>query len=735
MSRMLRRSGLYLTLALSAVLVACGGDGSDPAAATPTPPAANPPASGNTSPTINGAPATTATTGSQYTFTPSANDADGQTLTFSIANKPAWATFTASNGRLQGTPTSAGTTTGIVISVSDGTASASLPAFSLTVASAAPPPSGPPPPSSGPPPAGTPYPGYTYTLPTSRPFISLASYAGASPTSAAYTRLKGQVDDAVVVTNALSSTGTYDQLVSALGADHYGYSSIDSIVMFRLTNDAKYIQQAIRMVDLFVTMENATIAAGGQPRISSDSYLDVGGYLAELALAYDFGYDRLTPQQRVAWSAYAEQTLFNLWNPNSAIWGSVSRPWSGWSIDDPGNNYYYSFLKATQLWALASQNSAWIDFLQRQKYTQLVPFFSLLVGGGTREGTGYGTAVGSMFENYTYWKDSTGEDLSAYSTHARDTIDYWIHASVPTLDYYAPIGDLSRQSIPLLFDYHRKLMTEAVSLNRTVDQGRRGTWWLNRVKVTDGGSGSVTGAMRYNFNFRYDLLATAATEQAPTSLVYDTPGVGAMFARSDWSTTASWMHTNAGYFDQSHAHEDQGSFSFYKNGWLTVTSNIWSNSGINQGVDVHNVLRFSAAGKTIDQNHGVSTKTYTDSGSVLQIAENLTPVYSSNASLVSSWLRDFTYDRSVHSLRVQDRCTVASNVSVVWQLHTPVAPVRQNDGSYVAGHLHVIPVAPASPTITVVDMKTVSSDFGSGYRLEMTGPAGGCNFTVDLVAQ
>ena len=36
----------------------------------------------------------------------------------------------------------------------------------------------------------------------------------------------------------------------------------------------------------------------------------------------------------------------------------------------------------------------------------------------------------------------------------------------------------------------------------------------------------------------------------------------------------------------------------FKGTWLAVTSNIWSRSGINQGVDVHNVMRFVASGAT-----------------------------------------------------------------------------------------------------------------------------------------
>ena len=89
----------------------------------------------NGAPTITGTPATTATVGAVYAFQPTATDPDGNTLTYAIANRPAWATFSTSTGRLSGTPTAAGTHSGIIISVSDGTVSASLPAFSIAVQS------------------------------------------------------------------------------------------------------------------------------------------------------------------------------------------------------------------------------------------------------------------------------------------------------------------------------------------------------------------------------------------------------------------------------------------------------------------------------------------------------------------------------------------------------------------------------------------------------------------------
>ncbi len=91
--------------------------------------------SGNTPPVISGTPPTSVAQGTAYSFTPTASDADGNTLTFSIVNRPSWASFNTTTGALTGTPGAAnvGVTNGIVISVSDGQASVSLPAFSLTV--------------------------------------------------------------------------------------------------------------------------------------------------------------------------------------------------------------------------------------------------------------------------------------------------------------------------------------------------------------------------------------------------------------------------------------------------------------------------------------------------------------------------------------------------------------------------------------------------------------------------
>ncbi|KYN86096.1 hypothetical protein ATY35_14655, partial [Vibrio cidicii] len=89
----------------------------------------------NDAPVISGSPATQVNEDSAYLFTPQVSDVDNQAFTFSITNKPAWASFDAATGTLSGTPSNdyVGTYAGIVITVSDGSATATLNTFSIVV--------------------------------------------------------------------------------------------------------------------------------------------------------------------------------------------------------------------------------------------------------------------------------------------------------------------------------------------------------------------------------------------------------------------------------------------------------------------------------------------------------------------------------------------------------------------------------------------------------------------------
>jgi hypothetical protein len=133
-----RGSAVALTI-MTIMAAGCGGGGGDGgggSAATSAPSGTS--GSGNHSPTISASPSTQAAVGSAYVLAPTVADADGDTLAFTVQNRPSWATFNTATGQLTGTPSAqhVGTYSDVLISVSDGASTAALPAFTITVAAA-----------------------------------------------------------------------------------------------------------------------------------------------------------------------------------------------------------------------------------------------------------------------------------------------------------------------------------------------------------------------------------------------------------------------------------------------------------------------------------------------------------------------------------------------------------------------------------------------------------------------
>ena len=87
----------------------------------------------NSAPTISSIAVTTVESGTAYSYSLVAADADGDTLTMSAANLPAWLTFDSATGTLSGTPSDADAgDTAVTLTVSDGTDDITQ-AFTITV--------------------------------------------------------------------------------------------------------------------------------------------------------------------------------------------------------------------------------------------------------------------------------------------------------------------------------------------------------------------------------------------------------------------------------------------------------------------------------------------------------------------------------------------------------------------------------------------------------------------------
>lgn len=520
-----------------------------------------------------------------------------------------------------------------------------------------------------------------------------------------YQRFKNWVDDAVA------------------GNPGYAFSAIDAATMYKLTGQAQYALLAVSIIEGQVAAAEAEIAAGNKPAVAGDSYLQAGDMIGALALTLDECASHITASQRNRWSAYAEQAVWNIWHHENAQWGGHPFPWSGWSVNNPGNNYYYSFLQATAYWAYASNSTSWKNFLQNQKWPALEDYFSNLPGGGSQEGTAYGLSHARLFKLYRMWKDSNGTDYANSNPHLTESIYYWIHATVPSMDRTAAIGDQARVSEPVLYDYHRHLMLEARKQTNSTAARNAATWWLDQISI---------GQMSSGFNFIDDLLPAGGTAAPPSDLVYHATGVGQLFARTNWTSNAMWMNFSAGPYVESHAHQDQGAFTLFAGGnWVAVTANIWSHSGIHQNPEVHNVVRFIHNGQTVAQREGTTSSMVVEStgaGGAVRATANLTPAYDGNPA-VQSWKRTVSFgDRH---LLVSDKFTLGANTSAVFQVNTAVLPIISGDTVQI-GNVSMRVIEPANPTISIKNWQA-DSEYHNGWRIDVKG--GNSRYVVDFFDQ
>jgi hypothetical protein len=123
----------YGAAATCILLTAClGGSGEPIVDGTDTTPD---PSSSNQPPEISGVPPAVTVVGATWRFQPFASDPDGDALQYFVDNAPSWTDFDPATGQLAGKPGEGdvGMHSEIVVSVTDGVATVSMPAFSVEV--------------------------------------------------------------------------------------------------------------------------------------------------------------------------------------------------------------------------------------------------------------------------------------------------------------------------------------------------------------------------------------------------------------------------------------------------------------------------------------------------------------------------------------------------------------------------------------------------------------------------
>jgi len=510
------------------------------------------------------------------------------------------------------------------------------------------------------------------------------------------------------------------------GADLWGFSAWNAALIGQLTGNATYCTKAVATIESQVSTAEGKIAAGQAPVVAADSYLDVGDLIGDLALVYDWCFNQTSAAQRTRWLAYADQAVWNVWHASTAKWGNATIPWTSWATDNPMNNYYYSFLRATMLLGLAakgedSQADAWVtEFHDTKLMSQLIPRFNAdLTGGGSREGTGYGVAMRRLFELYDLWQSTTGENIATATPHTRQSMVSALHQLVPTLDRFAPTGDQSRDSTASFFDYQRHYLQELIQAFPRDRVAPRAKTLLQASSLPTMSSGFMAV-----YDFLYDDAAVTA-QPVDLNTTYYASGIGELYARSGWDSHATWVNLIAGPYTEDHAHQDQGSLMIYKDGWLAYDSVIDSHSGLTQDTTAHGLVRITSGGAPVRQVVGTKpqlSSMHQGTGYTYASAD-LTSAYNGN-SAVQKVQREVVYLQP-DVVIVFDRVQSAAGTTQTWQLASPVAASISGALATIASSGHALKVQKiAGGSMSVTPFTSVSSDYSGGFRLDETMSGG-----------
>lgn len=557
------------------------------------------------------------------------------------------------------------------------------------------------------------------TYPTAHPRIYIEAH-----------RARLQASLTAGTTAATRFKSTVDSWVN--GANVWGFQVWNAALLGQLTGDPKYCAKAVAAVDAQVASEEAKINAGQKPFVAGNSYLEIGPIVGDLALTYDWCFDVVSASQKTRWLKYANQAVWNVWNHTQAKWGNASHPWTGWSVNNPSDNYYYSFLRATMLLGLAAMNedataTGWItQFRDVKVLGQLVPTFDHdLRGGGSREGTAYGVSMRGLFHLYDIWHATTGEKLQAKTKHARQSLRAAMHQVVPTLDRFVPTGDQPRDKNAEFFDYQRNYLQELVDMYPNDLVAGRAKALLSASNLPQ-----MMRPEMLAFDFLYDNDGVAEQPLSGMATDYYASGIGHIYSRSSWDDRdATWFNFNAGAYTESHAHQDQGAFMIYKGGWLAGDGVFGSSNGIIQDTTSHSLVRVNSGSTVVKQQvNTTSTLVALHRGDDwIHAASDTTAAYGSSGA-VSKMQRELVYLKP-NVVVVYDRVTTGSGTTQTWQLATSIAPSISGLSATISGahQLEVQRLAPASGSSTVTNMAGQPANGGnyvSGYRLD-TPVAGG----------
>jgi hypothetical protein len=383
-----------------------------------------------------------------------------------------------------------------------------------------------------------------------------------------------------------------------------------------VTGDAQYGYEAISAMD-------TTVAAITDQDRGQSNFLSIAANLRDTAIVFDWCYDLLQPDERLSYIAYMNQLMQELWNP----FNNPTHTWTGWGIDDPGNNFYYSFLDATTYAALATYGenpdapqlpfagtvyTDMLEFVSAKIEQESIPFYldTWGKGGAWHEGNNYGLlSKRYLLETFLLLRDVAARDYFQVTDFPREAVLYHLYSMEPGYQRVYPGGDLPRSTKP----YDRSLMLWAADAFRGTAAGEYAQYFAANIETSE-------PWVQWPFLEPWDILlfdpAAPQRDFSELPLAYLAEGGGWMNSRSSWNNDAvsvSFVCTNR---IQGHQAKDQNSFLIYKNGFQATHGNLHSNWGGYQNTDAYNTILINGIGQAFGGDWDDPTQTVRDIGNV-----------------------------------------------------------------------------------------------------------------------
>jgi hypothetical protein len=483
----------------------------------------------------------------------------------------------------------------------------------------------------------------------------------------------------------------------------------NAATVYLFTQDPKYAAVAY-------TWAHTIVAAAD---VRSDSYLGFGDGMRQVAMVLNYCYAALSDAQRTELAGYLDQWTNELWNKNQG---------SGWGLADPGNNYHLSFLEGTAFAGYALRESgganaaSYLAILDTQLNGPApegeMPYLGGVAAGGEWiEGSNYGErSKERLFRALAAIATMDGKNYFTESAFFSNSIYFQIYGTQPGHQFFYCGGDLARESSMPVSPYDRSIVQIATYFVGDAAARGYGQGFLTSV-VPDYSGPDFDDRPEYYLDFLFVLDQPAASE-AQLPLSYDAAGSGWVNLRSGWSADATSITVSgAPLIDQSHQHDDVGSFVVWHGGWLAGDASVWSHSGEIQTADAHNMINVSSADHDVAAVPG-HTRFHDEAAYGYVQVDGSNEFATNGAALLGEWTRELVYLRAGDALVVYDRVSPAAGKAYDFRVHVPVRPTPSGTAFVASSQGASIAVVPVSGATATVVSDGDLADPATSYRVQ-----------------